>query len=95
MPESVTFTWEARPAVELVRSYLLYELTATSKTLLATTQTNESSVLLSDGHHVIAVAAANVVGEGKLSDNLHVFVSGTSVVAVTNKPGAPIGLTIK
>lgn len=92
---NVSFGWDARPIGDAVTTYRLYSLTATATNLIAVSASTSASAQLPDGVHRIAVSSVNAIGESDISLPIFVFVSGQTVVAVTNKPGAPIGLTIR
>ena len=95
-PASATFEWQPRPVNEAVTSYRLYSLTATGTNVIAAITSHTASVFLVDGLHVVAVSAVNARGnEGPMSSALYVFANSDTVVTVQNKPGAPIGLTIR
>jgi hypothetical protein len=67
-----------------------------NRVLLATTGTTSVLLSLTNGVYQISATAVNIVGlESDLSIPLYIVVSGTNVVAVSGKPGAPINIQLR
>lgn len=95
---SATFIlgWDPRPISEGVIGYVLYNGPTNSLVKVGTIgMTNQVSLTLPDGSYRLSLTSTNSVSESDPSSPLYVVVSGTNVVAVISKPGAPINLQIR
>ncbi len=86
LADTVVLAWTARPAVEQITSYNLYQKGSNGGyTLLGNTSTNEITIdNINPGEVIFALAAVNVWGEGPISE-----------VGTPPKPGQVADLHIK
>lgn len=96
IPATFDIGWDARPASEGVTGYWVY-LGPTNATvrLGAVGFTNSARINLPDGAYRITVTATNAVDESLPSIPLYVVVTGSNVVTVTTRPGAPLNVQLR
>ena len=92
---TLTVGWDPSPISQGVTGYRLYSLIGTNQTLLSNVTSTNAPITLPDGMYKLAVTATNIIGESDLSLPLYVFVSGTNVVAITVRPGAPVNIQLR
>lgn len=91
----VPLIWAASSPLEGVYAYRLYSIVGTNRVVVSVFATNAITVAMSDGIYQLGVTAINPIAESDLSLPLYLVVSGSNVVAITTRPGAPINLQLR
>lgn len=96
IPATFDIGWDANPVSEGVTGYAIYLGPTNAPVRLgAIGSTNRVSLTLPDGAYQIRVTANNALAESPPSLPLYVVVTGTNVVTVTAKPGAPLNVQLR
>lgn len=87
--------WDLRPASEGVTAYVVYMGPTNAAVRIASSATNKVTLTAGDGAYRLTVTSTNAIDESLPSQPLYVVVTGTNVIAVTNRPGAPLNIQLR